>query len=141
MAKRKAFEDLEPEWRALIGEAFDTALGSMAVGKVTFAPFVIEVEEGARRMTRIQAGDGETAFETAVEFIEELEGAPDLVALAYPDRVNLMDGSFDAVVVNVYPDEAESGLSYAQLFKAEEGGVVRLKKVMCLGEVRNVLVF
>lgn len=138
---QKPFDSLDPTRRKWIQDAFDLALGGLAPGHANFAPFVVELEEGERSLTRFQAEGTTSAFDAALEHVEELESTPDAVLLVYPQKIHMMDGSFDAVAVNLYEDDAETAWSYGQLFAWKDGQIQQLKKVLALGEVRNALVF
>ena len=73
---------------------------------------------------------------------EEIEGMDEeTVVLIFKEIIELNDGSFDAIVSQVYNVDEDSAYSFGLLYKIEDNKIIFLNKRVFLGEVRNCLIY
>ena len=129
------FEELETKLQSEIIKAEEIAIENIQAG-INFSPFIIYEE---KEVKKFKADSLEDAVDMALEEIESLEEGT--VVLIYKDVIKLNDGSFDAIVSQIYNVDEDSGYSVGLLYKIDDNKISFLNKRISLGDVRNCFIF
>jgi len=129
------FEDLEKELQSEVERGEEVAIEYIQSG-VQFSPFIYF---GEKNIKKLVADSLDEALEMAEEEIEDI--GEETVVLIYKNKITLNDGSFDAIVSQVYNVDEESGYSFGLVYKIEDNKIKFLNKRVFLGNVRNCLIF
>ncbi|MBT2621198.1 MULTISPECIES: hypothetical protein [Chryseobacterium] len=129
------FEDLEQELQSEVEKAEEVAIENIQNG-INFSPFIYFGEKSIKKMV---ADSLDEAIEMAEEEIEDI--GEETVVLIYKNNIKLNDGSFDAIVSQVYNVDEDSGYSFGLVYKIEDSKIKFLNKRVFLGNVRNCLIF
>ncbi|MBC9910277.1 hypothetical protein [Chitinophaga varians] len=132
------YTDLSPSLQAAAVKAENIAVEQIQSLR-DFDPFIL-CGESLDKIKRIQTRDTDEILEVAEEIIGEADDS-ETVVLAYPDTVMLKDGTFDAIVCQIYNVDEDFGYSFGQIYRIDEGKINFMNKRVFLGEVRNLLVF
>jgi len=126
------FEDLEKDLQAEVEKGEEIAIENIQNG-VRFSPFIYFGEKNIKKMI------ADSLDEMAEEEIESID--EETVVLIYSNKITLKDGSFDAIVSQVYNVDEGSGYSFGLVYKIEDNKMKFLNKRVFLGNVRNCLIF
>ena len=129
------FEELETALRSEIEKAEEIAIENIQTG-INFSPFIFFEGKSIKKFVADSLDD---AIDMALEEIENLEA--ETVVLMYKNIIALNDGSFDAIVSQIYNVNEDSGYSYGLLYKIEDNKMRFLNERIFLGNVRNCLIF
>lgn len=129
------FEDLEKYLQSEVEKAEEIAIENIQNG-VDFSPFIYF---GEKNIKKVIADSLDEAIEMAEEEIEDIQ--EETVVLIYKNTITLNDGSFDAIVSQVYNQDEESGYSFGLVYKIEDNKMKFLNKRVFLGNIRNCLIY
>lgn len=129
------YSNLRDELKHAVEIAEELAIESIK-NNVDFSPYIFS---GDKQIRRFFSDSLEDAIENAIEEIENME--EETVVLIFKDTIALKDGSFDAIVSQIYNDDEDFGHSFGLLYKIEDNTIKFLNKRVFLGEIRNCLIF
>ncbi|MGN7824006.1 hypothetical protein ACTJJB_28030 [Chitinophaga sp. 22536] len=132
------YTDLSPSLQAAMEKAENIATEQLQSLR-DFNPFIL-CGESLDKIERIQSRETDEMFEMAEEIIGEMDDSETTV-LTYPDTIMLNDGTFNAIVCQIYNVDEDFGYSFGQIYRIDAGKINFLNKRVFLGEVRNLLVF
>ncbi|NML39197.1 hypothetical protein HHL17_18500 [Chitinophaga sp. G-6-1-13] len=132
------YTNLSPSLQAAIEKAENIAIEQIQSQR-DFEPFIL-CGELLDEIKRIKTRDTEEILEAAEEIIEDIDDSETAV-LVYQDNIMLNDGTFEAIVCQIYNVDEDFGYSFGQIYRINEGKISFLNKRVFLGEVRNLLVF
>ena len=101
--------------------------------------FSAYISLGENKIQKIITDSVDEAIEIAQEEIEDLD--EETVVFVYKDTIQLTDGTFDAIITQLFNEDEESGYSYGLVYKIENGKISFLNKHVFLGNIRNCLIF
>jgi predicted SnoaL-like aldol condensation-catalyzing enzyme len=133
------YQLLNEKIRIQTEKALDLSIDSLSNGQ-SFSPFVLYGKEGDK-LERFFAESLDQVIEAAVEFIEDIEDGSKIVILCFMDKVKLNDGTFDAVITQIYGSDEDKGYSFGHVYKIDNDKLQFLNKVIYLGDIRNCLVY
>ena len=122
------YEKLNIEIREFTNEGIEIALDLLKSDTSDIAPFVITKNGLDKKLKKFFGTSKNEAIESAEEFIEEIEETPDLAMLIYKDKIKFKDGDLDSIILHIYGAEEESGYSYGQAYKIENGNIILLNE-------------
>ncbi|RAV29187.1 hypothetical protein [Sinomicrobium soli] len=129
------YTNLDKRLQLVIEQAEELAIESIQSGS-EFSPYIFYDE---KKIKRIVSNNLEEAIDIAEDEIENMNSKT--VVLVFHDIVKLNDGSFKAIISQLYDEDEDSGYSYGLLYKIENSRIKFLNKRVFLGEVRNCLIF
>lgn len=132
------YTHLSPSLQAAAVKAENIAIEQIQSQR-DFNPFVL-YGDSLDKLDRIQTRDTDEILEAAEEIIANIDDSETAV-LVYQDNIMLNDGTFDAIVCQIYNVDEDFGYSFGQIYRISEGKINLLNKRVFLGEVRNLLVF
>lgn len=133
------YEKLDQALKTRAEEAINMALDLLSLS-LPIMPFIL-YGQANNKLERFQLDDLEEAIELANEFIDEIEDGTRVAILCYLDMVQLNDGDFKAIIVQVYSTDEDTGYSFAQVYQLIENNIQLSNQKIFLGAIRNVLVF
>ncbi|QJB31151.1 hypothetical protein HF324_07145 [Chitinophaga oryzae] len=104
-----------------------------------FEPFILS-GDSLDVMQRIKTRDMDEILDIAEELLSASDDSETAV-LAYKDSITLNDGTFDAIVCQIYNVEEDNGYSFGLLYQIVNDNIRFLNKHVFLGKVRNLLIF
>ncbi|TNH02267.1 hypothetical protein [Testudinibacter sp. TR-2022] len=129
------FINLKDDLKKSVEQAEEYAIINLQ-NNVKFSPYI---SFGEKKIQKIIADSVDEAIEIAQEEIEDLD--EETVVFVYKDKIQLTDGTFDAIITQLFNEDEESGYSYGLAYKIENGKISFLNKHIFLGNIRNCLVF
>lgn len=132
------YTDLSPSLQAAIAKAENIAIEQIRSQR-DFEPFILSGDP-LDAIQRIKTRDMDGILDMAEELLSETDDSETAV-LAYKDRISLNDGTFDAIVCQIYNVEEDTGYSFGQIYQIVDGHIRFLNKRVFLGKVRNLLIF
>lgn len=132
------YTDLSPLLQAAFEKAENIAIEQLQSQR-DFEPFILS-GESLDEIKRIKNRDTDEILDMAEEIMEGIDDS-ETAMLVYPDNIMLNDGTFDAIVCQIYHVDEDFGYSFGQIYRISEGKINLLNKRVFLGEVRNLLVF
>ncbi|MBC9933493.1 hypothetical protein [Chitinophaga qingshengii] len=132
------YTDLTPSLQAAIVKAENIAIDELQSQR-DFQPFIL-CGDTLDTIERIKTRDEEEMFEIAEELLGDMADSTTAI-LVYKDNIKLNDGTFEAIVCQLYDMNEDSGYSFGQLYRFGENKIEFLKKRLFLGEIRNLLMF
>lgn len=129
------YEKLEKALQLEIEKAEEIAIGYIQE-RINYSPYIYFGENNIKKFV---ADSLDEAIETAIEEIEGLD--EETVVLIFKEVIELNDGSFDAIVSQIYNIDEDSAYSFGLLYKLEDNKIMFLNKRVFLGEVRNCLIY
>ena len=129
------FIDLHDNLKQAVETAEQYAIMSIQNG-VNITPYL---SLGENKIQKIIAEDIDTAIEAAQEEIEDLDA--ETVVFIYNDTLELADGTYEAIVSQLFNEDEDNGYSFGLAYKREDKKIVFLNKRVFLGNIRNCLVY
>lgn len=133
------YKELKKDIKNTIEKAEEIAIKNLSEG-IEFSPYYI-YGENSNKLKKLIAGNIEEALEIAEETIEEIDDDTETVVLIYKEKVKLNDGTFDAIVSQVYNIDEDSGYSFGLLYKYLNNKFEFLNERVFLGNIRNLFMF
>jgi hypothetical protein len=127
------FIDLHDNLKQAVETAEQYAIMSIQNG-VNITPYI---SLGENKIQKIIAEDIDTAIEAAQAEIEDLDA--ETVVFIYNDTLELADGTYEAIVSQLFNEDEDNGYSFGLAYKIEK--IVFLNKRVFLGNIRNCLVY
>lgn len=118
-----------------IEKAEDIAVESIS-NNIDFAPYIYYGIKKIKRMNGDSLGE---SIKLAEEEIDNMDD--ETVVLVFQDLVKLNDGSFNAIISQIYNQDEDYGYSFGLIYRIENGMIKFLNKRVFLGNIRNCLVF
>lgn len=134
------YNSIAPQLKRLSEKAIDIALEIVRTEGAKLHPFVIYGND-SDKLERFIVDSNDEALEAAIEFIEEIEDGSEAVVYVFKDLIQLNDGKFDAIIVQIYGTDEDNGYSFGQLYRVADNKIQLLNEKVFLGEIRNILVF
>lgn len=129
------YEELEKALQIEIEKAEEIAIEYIQES-VNYYPYIYF---GENNIKKFKADSLDEAIDMATEEIEGMD--EETVVLIFKEIIELNDGSFDAIVSQVYNVDEDSAYSFGLLYKIEDNKIIFLNKRVFLGEVRNCLIY
>jgi hypothetical protein len=129
------FEELPLELKQSVEDAETYAIAATQ-DNTLFSPYIFL---GSNAIQKIIADDIDEAIEMAQEEIEAM--GEETVVFVYRDIVKLADGSFDAIVTQLFNVDEDNGYSFGLIYKIADDKISFLNKRIFLGNIRNCLVY
>ena len=133
------YKELKKDIKNTIEKAEEIAIKNLSED-IEFSPYYI-YGENSNKLKKLIASNIEEALEIAEETIEEIDDETETVVLIYKEKVKLNDGTFDAIVSQVYNIDEDSGYSFGLLYKYSNNKIEFLNERVFLGNIRNLFMF
>lgn len=133
------YNDLNDKLKLKIENAEKIAIESIRDNN-NFSPYIVYGKD-MHKIKRLISNSIDETIDTAEETIDEICDETETAILVYKDMVKLNDGTFDAIILQVYDDEEESGYSFGQLYKIIDSKISFLNERIFLGDIRNLILF
>lgn len=132
------YTDLTPSLQAAIVKAENIAIEQLESQR-DFEPFIL-CGDTLDTIERIKSRGEDEMFDMAEALLGDMADSETAI-LVYKDNIKLNDGTFEAIVCQLYDMNEDSGYSFGQLYRFGENKIEFLKKRLFLGEIRNLLMF
>lgn len=133
------YNDLNDKLKIKIENAEKLAIESISNNN-TFSPYIVYGKD-MKKIKRLISNSIDEAIDIAEVVIDEISDETETAILVYKDKIKLNDGTFNAIICQVYDDDEESGYSFGQIYKIINSKLSFSNERIFLGEIRNLILF